>query len=237
LADAGASIRNAIAARFEAYARELLSIEITEAQVEGEISYGTPQHPRKSPDALVFQEGVLRVCIECKSTKLSFNAQFVDNPFADSRAGSAYDEIAKGVYQIWRFQDDLRRGIVDHPINVAQEGIVGVVLTLDDWLEATNDMRQTVFERAGRLADASGIPRERRAPVSICTIRDLEFLLRTASLEDLVHVFTRSVDPDRFGWHLPSLLAEVQAGDRNVRPFPFEADFVRRVGWWDEIVR
>ena len=119
------------------------------------------------------------VAVECKSKKMTVGAKFSDNPLDDAKIG--YDEMMKAVVQVWRFFSHVRRGLIpDHPV---VGDAVGLVLTLDSWMEMFGSMRGETLARAEQFAaraDPNIEPSDRR-PVVFCPIDDLERTLRSAS--------------------------------------------------------
>ena len=82
--------------------------------------------------------------MECKATKLTFPAQFADDPIAEAKIG--YDEIAKGVFQLWRYFSHARRGIVS--TDAVRADAYGMVLTLDTWLVMSRELQEQVLGTA-----------------------------------------------------------------------------------------
>src|SRR3546814_8894690 len=61
---------------------------------------------------------------------MSFDARYADDPVASASVG--FDELAKGMFQIWRFLSHARRGLTGD-ITVAPS-CCGVIVTADSWL-------------------------------------------------------------------------------------------------------
>ena len=72
---------------------------------------------------------------------MSFSDKFAESEYA----GRGYDEIAKAVFQIWRFVAHCRLRQTQHEVPT---GAVGVVILLDSWMTMVLDARQEVLKRA-----------------------------------------------------------------------------------------
>ena len=136
-----------------------------------------PRETNRFADVLVRDQGRLVIVAECKATKLTYLAQFAEDPF--EAAKKQYTQLAKGVFQLWRFFSHLRRGLV-------QEDLGGdchaVVFTLDAFMQMAREPENKVLAEANALADKDdNIAPEDRKRVSICPIYDLEFILSRAT--------------------------------------------------------
>ena len=76
--------------------------------------YGPKGAAFDSPDVLIKDGGKLVVVGDCKATKLSYLAQFAENPFESAK--NQYNQIAKGVFQAWRYYSHVRRGVTEAEI-------------------------------------------------------------------------------------------------------------------------
>ncbi|WP_202964916.1 hypothetical protein, partial [Inquilinus limosus] len=183
-----------------------------------------------SPDILVEFEGNLQIVIECKSTKLTFGAQFSENPIESAR--SIYSDIAKGVFQIWRYFSHIRRGIaISPPISSSTRGMV---LTLDAWLATSRELQGEVLAIAAGIADRDGgiIPEDRRGIV-FCSIQDLEGTLAASNEEGFIRTVTEATDERYSGWLLPNIYRGIHGKDgRERKLFPFLLDDV--LPWWKD---
>lgn len=222
----GGALRNEIASRFETYAADLLQAMMPAFDVEPSYAYAAGRGRQvDAPDVLVNQGGELAVVIECKATKLTFGAQFSEDPAADAQA--RYAEIGKGVFQIWRFVAHCRMRRTRHQINTTTRGLL---LTLDTWLVMARDLQAHVREIASGLADADpDILEEDRRPVLFAAAQDFENLLSEVD----EHGFVRTLDAgteDRFlGWILPNIARDLGPPVER-KKYPFEPNEL--LPWW-----
>jgi hypothetical protein len=114
---------------------------------------------------------------DCKATKLSYLAQFAENPF--DAAKKQYDQIVNGVFQAWRYYSHVRRGVAN--ADVADDAYV-MIFTLDWFLYMSAELKAKVTDEAKALADGEGqITDQDRKPVVFCTIQELESVLTIAN--------------------------------------------------------
>jgi hypothetical protein len=158
---------------------------------------------------------------------MSFNAQFAEAPLDEDPRG--YEELAKGVYQIWRFCSHGRRGVVGE--RLAAEP-AGVLLTLDSWTMLSPASYAWIFEEAARLADAEGeIASDDRIPVAISAIEDFEVALAKCPEAHLPAALRRAGAAKYRGWMLGNVLdREGHVGGG--RPYPFSERLEEVLPWW-----
>jgi hypothetical protein len=212
----GGPVREEIGRRFEEYSLALLS-EMLDARFEPEATYRTSLGPIATPDVLMFgEDGAVQLVIECKASRMSVTARFGDAPEADR----GYEEIAKGVMQLWRFFAHCRQQIA--PNQVAPH-VQGVILTMDEWFAGRSTVIPQIMARANELADASAheIPAADRRPVAFCTISELEAVLVTATPTSLAEA-VRIGSGDRAGWIFSILHGETAAEKTEPKGYPFE---------------
>jgi hypothetical protein len=234
LANASDTIRDRSARNFETYSRVLIQKMLPDVEATPEFSYRKGQF--RTPDILVFKEDRVIAAIECKAAKLSLHAQF--SPSKEAMDGPGAEEIAKGIFQLWRFFQHARTGVLDRPIKV-DDAAVGVVLTLDDWFDLASQPRAEAGKRATTMAAAKKvvlIPADLR-PVAICSIRNLGQLLHAgASPEELIETFRRLSSNERLGWDAVSMLEEAKHGALRQRDYPFsEQEIAEALPWWGKI--
>jgi hypothetical protein len=140
-------IRDDYGRRFEQYAIRYLRAMLPESVVDPEFGYRMSRGKGyNSPDAIVSAiEGKVDLVIECKASRMSFEARFADDPAVER----GYDDIAKAVFQLWRYFSHCRRGFTGRTL--APEA-VGLVLTLDSWMVMANHLFDGIFERAEAMA-------------------------------------------------------------------------------------
>lgn len=227
----GGEIRNDIAAHFESYSRKFLEAAMPGFQVEREYKYARkgPKDVIDSPDILISFEENLALIIECKATKLTFQAQFSDDPRRD--AEDKYRELAKGVFQLWRFASHCRRGLTKHTLSVNTKA---VVLTLDAWLTISRDLQEYVFEKARALAAAElNIEAADQIPIVFAAIQDFERLALETDEAGLLRCLNVAGEERFRGWSLPDL--QIRADDVITvsKPYPFELKQI--IPWWGDI--
>jgi hypothetical protein len=229
LVGASGSLRNVVSRNFEEYSKELFEGFLPGLEVIPESSYNDDQN--RTPDLILRTDGSIFAIVECKATKMPLPAKFSDRPLDE--AERAYREIEKAVFQIWRFVSHKRRGVLDVSGTIRSDA-VGVVLTLDSWLEAFGDMRQQIVQRAQKYATGrdSLITAEDMIPVIFCPIDDMEFTLSRASEADFRSALLHAASPKYTGYHLSAVYQEVCNPPQDQKPYPFK-DRVREVlPWW-----
>ena len=181
-----------------------------------------------TPDIFIKKDGEVLFAVECKSKKMTFEAKFAEFPIEEEKIG--YDEISKGVFQIWRFFSHYRRGLI--PRLEVRLDAVGIVLTLDTWLQMSVPLREEVMAAAKVLADRPGqeIIEEDRRPVVFCSIDDLERVLGFASESKFVDAVQAAATPKYLGWILPNVHRDL-SGERIGNHYPF-AEQLREVLPW-----
>jgi hypothetical protein len=104
-----------------------------------------------APDLLVRDGERTVIAVECKATKLTYLAQFAEDPFEAEK--KQYLQIANGVFQLWRFFSHVRRGLVKEAVDSVTSAIV---LTLDSFFTMDRDLKAKIIEEATSLADKEG---------------------------------------------------------------------------------
>lgn len=219
LVGGGSAIWNEIGDRFEQYSFEYLTAMFPQLQIWREFRYG--KRNLRSPDLFLGRQDMIDVVIECKAKKMTFEARFSETPLIDAAAG--YEEIAKGISQLWTFFCHCRLGEASPKI---ADDAVGVVLTLDQWLEIANEQRKDVLDRAKQLSRQREprIAEEDFRPVAFCTISDLEYVSRRSS-SDILLACLKTASQERFaGYHLSSVLRDQLDNGVEKRGYPFEQE-------------
>lgn len=233
LQGAGGGIRHEIATAFEAYCREFMLATLPALAIEPEYKYrhGRPRREIASPDLLISNNGELAFVIECKATKLTYAAQFADSPA--KQAAEKYEEIAKGVFQIWRFFSHCRRGITRHQLTDLTRG---VVLTLDSWLIVSIGLRDFVLARARAMcaADPDILAADQRA-VLFSSIQDFERLALSTDETGVSQTLQDATGDIYTGWSLPDI-RDKQGYRRAIeKPYPFDVADI--LPWWKDVHR
>lgn len=223
-------VKREIAARFETYCRDLIAAMLPGSAVRGDVVYGTKKRPLREPDILIEPEGAIELVVECKATRMSYEARFSENPVEQASGG--YEELVKGVYQIWRFTSHVRRGVAVGA-RMSQDA-KGVVLTLDNWLSMADPMQTNVLNLAKAKASTSDplILECDQIPIIFCSIDDLEHTLDAAT-EPAFYQTVDAAAQERFrGWHLWAVHRDLKAETRGDEPHPFEARVSDVCSWW-----
>jgi hypothetical protein len=139
----GQEIINDANARFEQYCVDLIDAMMERFEVGGAYRYGLKGAPFDSPDVLIKHQGKLVIVGECKATKLTYLAQFAEDPF--EAAKKQYTQLAKGIFQLWRFFSHVRRRLVQEDMAA---GCHAVVVTLGPFMQISRDPQNKVFAEA-----------------------------------------------------------------------------------------
>lgn len=223
----GSDIRNEIGKRFEDYAFDLLSATVASLLFRREYKYGPAKARIDSPDLLATRDGQLACVVECKATKMSFDSKF--SLEALDRENRGFDEIAKGVYQIWRYFAHSRLGRTDDQ-QIANSAM-GVVLTLDPWVQVSFTMKEKILLRARSMAQERSreILAQDMRPIAVYSVENLENLVLNQPDEVVLDQFQRACrDRPVLGEAEPDLEATAIN-----RPYPFKDDIGRLLPWWD----
>jgi hypothetical protein len=223
------NLRNEAADRFESYCLAYISATMPELSPSRSYRYGPSGSSFETPDILIRDAGRLVLAIECKATKLTFAAQFSDDPMVEAQR--QYEEIAKGVFQLWRYFSHVRRGLT--PEAPAEAGLAGMVLTLDTWLTMSKELQEEVFATATELATGDPeITLEDRRRIVFCSIEDLESTLLVSDKARFLRALSAATE-DRFvGWQLPQIHRESVGVVQDRKRFPF--DLGKVLPWWEE---
>lgn len=224
------AVRNDCGKRFETYSLNLLTSMLPGARFVPEWRYKADGNRRDSSDILLFDPlGKVRLAVECKARWMGADVRFGESPVV----GKDYEEIIKGVFQVWRFFSDCRRGLTGQ--DAAGEAM-GVVLALDEWFAARSTVLERVVEEAHALADASGphiLPEDRR-PIAFCSIHELERVLETATEQSLLGAFEDLASKPR-GWIFSNLHSDFDAPKTKHKPYPFSNALLTLLPWYGQI--
>ena len=175
------------------------------------------------------RHGLVSLAIECKASRMSIAARFGEAPGEDR----GYEEIAKGMMQLWRFYAHSRLGIA--PTRLADD-VRLLILTLDEWFAGRSTIIPQILERAHVLADASAhaISREDRLPVAFCTISELEDVLRTATAASLLET-VEIASGERVGWIFSSLHQDAESAKTEPKDYPFQEALGDLLPWYGRL--
>lgn len=231
LVGASGEITNEIGSRFEDYCFDYLSTVFPSHEWKRATDYNHGGL-KQTPDIRMFASGACRLVIECKSKRMTIAARYSQDPLTQARSG--FEEVAKGVWQIWRYFSHVRRGLI--PNDGLHAEALGLVLTLDPWMQMNRLRHTALIEMATLLADQDdGIEMVDRKPVAFCSIVDFERLLMKASLDSFLDTVRRASDSDAAGWHLEGLHDQNHATVDAKRAYPFKGRVGEILPWWDEL--
>ena len=163
---------------------------------------------------------------DCKATKLSYLAQFAESPFDAARR--QYEQIAKAVFQAWRYYSHVRRGLAT--AEVADESYV-MIFTLDWFLYMSQELKANVIGEAKVLADKDGqINDDDRRPVVFCAIHDLEGVLAIATEDTFLAALKTTQDEKFKNWQFREVYRDSTPEKPPRKDHPFKLDGV--LPWW-----
>jgi hypothetical protein len=231
LINGGDDVKNEISSRFELYCLEYLQKMLPSFTISPSFKYGLRSKRIDSPDILVSDEnGDISIIFECKAKRMSHEARFSEDPVTEKR--QAYEEIAKGIFQIWRFTSHHRQGMLDE--KRLSSDIKGIVLTLDTWMSFATTMHEEVFKLAREKANNdSNITEVDQIPVIFSTIDSLEYMLNTANESSFLRAITASTKIRFRGWELCSVHQEVEPDTKLNNAYPFESRMGEVIPWWN----
>lgn len=223
----GGIVRDEIGRRFETYSLALLREMLAGTRFVPEATYRTRLGPIATPDICMHdQQGAVQLAIECKASRMSVAARFGEAPEEDR----GYEEIAKGVMQLWRFFAHCRQQVASERMTADAQGMI---LTMDEWFAGRSTVIPQIIARANELADKSTheIPLVDRRPVAFCTISELENVLSTATSTSLQEA-VRMGSGDRAGWIFSILHRETEAEKSAPKGYPFKEALGELLPWY-----
>ncbi|WP_150526442.1 hypothetical protein, partial [Roseibium sediminis] len=141
-------LRRLCSHRFEEYVRVILSHYCPENMTvspEFVTSYGS------SSDFYLSCDGRVSIIGECKARRLNMSVRQSPNPSVLDDMQSVYEELAKGVKQIWRTHSVIRTRKTDTNISLSESGVLGIVVTLDPWFILDRATVEKAFSIASKL--------------------------------------------------------------------------------------
>lgn len=232
----GDLVKNEIGRRFEDYCFNYLTSTLHTLIVKRNFSYTIRKGQRmESPDILVYRDGQVSLIIECKATRMSYEARYAENPMANAHRG--YEEIAKGVFQIWRFVSHHRRGFLSD--QQVYNGRIGMVLTLDTWLSMSDFLQSEIIELAMKMSASRdpGITDDDRIPIVFCPIEELEETLRLATDISFLGAVESAAEERFSGWHLSKVHEQIAPSVDQNNAYPFEDKVGDLLPWWRKFNR
>jgi hypothetical protein len=228
----GQELLNEANDRFEEYCCAYIDAQMERFEVSRAYRYEQKKgNSIDTPDLVVRDGERVAIIVECKATKLTYLAQFAENPFdADMKQ---YLQIANGVLQLWRFLSHARRGLLHEPID---PNTSAMVLTLDSFLTASRELRVKIVDHANLLADREGdIAEEDRRHVVFCPIQDLVEILRVSTEDEFLASVKIAGEEKYVDWELREISRAEQESveKRVVKRFPFKLDGL--LPWWGHL--
>ncbi|MBN9602885.1 MAG: hypothetical protein J0G33_08135 [Afipia felis] len=229
LVKGGQGLLNEASDRFEQYCFEFFKamlptyapMRAQKTQIGGN-SYETP-------DIRLKAEEEVAIVIECKATKLTFPAQFSDDPMQEAKR--VYEELAKGIFQIWRYFSLARRGLIADQIKAHAHAML---LTLDHVLLMSPPMRDQLVAKAKSLVKAEhDITEADMRPVVMCSIDELESVLTSGTSDTFEAALSAMNEPQYEGWMFETVHGAIRGPNKSARPYPFDLD--EALPWLREI--
>ncbi|XHX60404.1 hypothetical protein ACFIO0_18360 [Pseudosulfitobacter sp. SM2401] len=226
----GGAIRDDYGRRFEDYCFRYLSETLAGPEWEREFSYKKKPQSFASPDILCMVDGDIDIAVECKATRMSQEAMFGKDPMA----ARGYEDMTKAVFQLWRFFSHCRRGFTGRGV---RDDAVGVVLTLNNWLEMAESLRRKVLEDAKDMADQKDpqIMAVDRRPITFVAAPELERVLSVATHTSFKAALIESNSDEKIGWRLDTMFRNANGDDLpEKRGYLYADDLGRLLPWWDD---
>jgi len=223
----GSAVWSEIGRRFETYVLDYLRAMMAPYQVSGEAEYGPKKARHRTPDVLVSGDEGIVAAVECKAKRMSFDARYADDPVAAAAVG--FDELAKGVFQIWRFFSHSRRGL-SGDLRTTPD-CQGVIVTADSWLSMARNQAGKVVAAASALADAEGaIDAVDRREIAFCQIDDVEFALQNGTAASFLAACRDIASGEQKGF----MLSVAHAASGGVqRAYPFRGRIAELLPWME----
>ena len=160
---------------------------------------------------------------------MSFDARYADDPVASASVG--FDELAKGVFQIWRFFSHARRVLTDD-IAIAPS-CRGIIVTADSWLTMASRQADQVITAAIAMVDAEGnIDECDRRNIAFCPIEDVEYVLQNGTADSFLDACDEVSSGEKKGLMLS--VAHIAIHDQ-LRSYPFKDRIADLLPWMAEM--
>lgn len=230
--DGGGDIRNDYGKRFEDYSISLLTAMLPEVTWAPEFKYKFKKNMIDAPDIRCQRNCKIELAIECKSSRMSFEARYGDDPLEER----GYEDLVKAVYQLWRYFSHCRRGICS---DVVTDEAVGMVLTLDTWLVMAKPLQDAIIAKAVQLAaqKEAEITEEDRRPVMFTSSADLESTLQDSTIGSFLKAVGANAEPEHSGWMLALVHDKFKEPDHPEKLFPFRNELSAVLPWWGDVER
>lgn len=228
-------LRRIIAERFEAYVAEVTQHYMPGFRILKETQYGPRSRSRATPDLrITTNKNEICAIIECKARRIPFKVMSSPDPYIEHE--DIYTELVKGVIQVWRYVSDLRTGSADDdwPFN---EGVVGVVLMLEPWLQMHAGTIRKILDAAavdrGKYPD---IAEEDQIPIAFVAVDDWEYSIRQTDADGFIRALSLHATADKAGYLLDSSVQEIKAEHGpSVGDYDYRAGIARVTDWWADL--
>ena len=162
--------------------------------------------------------------IECKIRRIPQKVLTSPDPFED--CADAFDDIVKGIVQIWRTYHEL--------YSTSHMNMSGIVLQYDPWTILGNAFVSKLFHSAHEKANAMGIPVSDRIPVAMVGYFDFENLLRKHEYCDIFEAAFDWGSEKFYGSEFGGVLS-VKKQSKGTKPaFDYGKIAKAAVPWWSE---
>jgi hypothetical protein len=216
--------------RFEQYCHDLID-ELTVFITSRSHRYGPKGAQFDSPDVLVTEDDKVVIAIECKATRLTYLAQFAEDPFEAEK--KQYMQLAHGAFQLWRYFSHIRRGITKDAL---ADDAYPIVVTLDSFFMMGPQLSASILDEATRLADEEGdITPEDRRYVIYCPIQALEEVLQRGNRDTLLAALKAAGEEKYKGWMFREVFRAITKDMDLGSPQKFPFDLGPVLPWWENI--
>lgn len=215
--------------RFEEYVSLLIKGFNPRFEVFLTQEYGAKKSRLRSPYVLIEDNKKVVAVIECKATKLTYEAQFSENPIEDAKG--AYAQIVKGIVQIWKFFSHARRGI--YADKIVAENAHGVLLTMDAWMQMSDDLVNKAMDLASeQLKNDCDVLDSDKRKIIFCSMQDLSDIMFVSNEDEFLDVFENAKEKKYVGWNVVQIRREFGGFERK-NDFPLDISEI--LPWWGTI--
>ncbi|UWQ00823.1 hypothetical protein K3X44_09870 [Aliiroseovarius crassostreae] len=220
--------------RFEHYVSDLVSFRLSSAcSIDPEYEY---RKGMKSPDVLVAEdEWRLKLIIECKTLNLGVPIRQSPDPWQTHR--DYFDDIIKGVVQIWRYCAFIQSSGQDKystDLSLAR----GLLMTLHPWFIVDLEKRDAVMAAAEAKADEKGISASARIPIGFMHAEDLERTVSLLDANDFFHAVDEICLTEYRDYKTRQTWQSLYSKDREasgIAQFPFGQKLGEVMPWWKQV--
>lgn len=230
------NLKRIIGERFESFVMEVTGHYLGGVcRLVPEGKYGPKGKRRATPDIRVVNDfDELRVVIECKSRRIPYKVRSSPNPFVENN--EVYDDLVKGVVQIWRYMADVRREKADCNYTISAD-IVGVVLMLEPWLQMHAETIREIRERAiSHCQKQPEIEAVDQIEIAFVAMDDWEYSIQKIGAREFLSALNRHASPKKHGYLLNSSIEELKQEDEpSIARYDYYGGISRLVSWWEVI--